>query len=88
MSFSICSGCSNSLGSLRFGRNASGSRSVLIFVACFELISSLVVIYKKNSKKISICHPTGRQGKLHRFQIMQLLIMQVLPKIGNPTDLI
>lgn len=46
----------------------------MIFVACFELISSLVVIYKKNNKKISIHNSISRKDKLCMFKIMQLLI--------------
>lgn len=46
----------------------------MIFVACFELISSLVVIYKKDMKKISIYNSISRGEKLCRFKIMQLLI--------------
>lgn len=42
--FSIWSGCKRSLGSLRFGRKDSDSRSAFAGAACFELMSSLVVI--------------------------------------------
>lgn len=45
-----------------------------MFVACFEFVSSLVVIYKKNHRKISICNTISREDTTCRFKTMQLPI--------------